>query len=174
MKHGLRLIIFFLPQFVLQLAILYREAGRKWSGLHLKPFKWFQLGSSFFSVVVTVSSLTLDLPIFLQDKVQVVRNKGLLDLVQTIVINVFVITPRLFTLALAFGCLDEENWRSGFITIGGWLLTYILFFGGAMKIYKWWNSAPSPQNDIELQAAAPSSQEDTSVIEETTVTTVSC
>ena len=120
-----------------------------------------------------MSSLTLDLPIFLQDKVQVVRNKGLLDLVQTIAIYVFVITPRLFTLALTFGCLDKDNWTYGLISIGAWLLTYILFFGGATKIYKWWNSAPA-QDDIELQAAAPSSQEDKSVTEETTVTTVSC
>ena len=64
-------------------------------------------------------------------------------------------------------------WTYGLISIGAWLLTYILFFGGATKIYKWWNSAPA-QDDIELQAAAPSSQEDKSVTEETTVTTVSC
>ena len=152
---------------------MYREAGRKWSVLHLTELQWLQLGSSFFSVVVTVSSLTQELPFYIEDKVRAVRQKGLLDLVQTIVINVFVITPRLFTLALAFGCLDKDNWTYGLITIGAWLLTYILFFGGATKIYKWWNSAPA-QDDIELQAAAPGSHEDTSVTEETTVTTVSC
>ena len=111
-----------------------------------------------------MSSLTLDLPIFLQDKVRAVRQKGLLDLVQTIVINVFVITPRLFTLVLAFGCLDEENWRYAFITIGAWWLTYFLFFGLAQMIKKCCNRAyrSVPQKDIELQAAGQGGQEDTS------------
>ena len=111
-----------------------------------------------------MSSLTLDLPIFLQDKVRAVRNKGLLDLVQTIAINLFVVTPRLFTLALAFGCLDEENWRFGFITIGAWLLIYFLFFGLAQKIKKCYNKAYTsvPLDDIELPAAGQGDQEDTS------------
>ena len=142
-----------LPQFVLQVAILFRRAKRRWTLLDLGVLQLLQIGSSLLSVILMVSSLLVELPIYLDD-FRTVPNKTITDLLLVALVNLFLITPKLLTLGLSFGCIDMNGWKSGLILVAAWLFTYTLFIAVLKKAHEWWKGSPNSTQNMELQAVA--------------------
>ena len=145
------------PQFVLQLSIQLREADMNWSDLKLDALSTIQLMSSLVSLLWTLSSLSVQLPVYLGGVVRAVRSNGFKDVLIVLVLNIFLLTPKLLTLSVAFGSVDETKWIQAFLLICSWLLAYMVCLAKATittKVRDWSKKryAPDPQNVLELQS----------------------
>ena len=179
------------PQFCLQLAILLREAHGSWSVLannlisggtgkmlacdhepEAKPdiliLPIFQLVSSSMSLLFTVSSLTVQLPVYVHG-VRVVIHKGFSAVLLISVSNVVVITPKLVILAIAFATFrqeDKETWSFAIILTASWLIGYCTFLAAGI----WWKkkkTTADAQETMELQTRLTEGHEMEPIIVET-------
>ena len=110
------------PQFVLQMTIVIkRSMETSFSDvLFDRPLTAVQLGSSLLAVILSVSSLTMEMPLVFCNTV-VTPEKSIWYNLNTSLINLFVVTPRLLTLAVFFSSFSTETsnqWWIALVAIG--------------------------------------------------------
>ena len=107
-----------LPQFVLQLSILLKRSQRENYGdmvdaldqLLLDPWSKATLVSSFLSMVLTVTNMTMTLPVFYKGQKHLLLQDSFMKFFKVLPLTMLVVTPRMVALSVFFSSFGTEGW----------------------------------------------------------------
>ena len=107
-----------LPQFVLQLSILLKRSQREdfkamWNALDellLDPWSKATLLSSFLSMVLTVTNMTMTLPVFYKGHKKLLKQDSFIKFAYVLPLTMLVVTPRMVALSVFFSSFGTEGW----------------------------------------------------------------